>query len=520
MGASARALGVAELRAAIFQYLDQHTLTSAIRVSHGWWYTGRRLIWCDICSVALRYVEPHRRSEYGPLIRRLALQTRVAVKRDAANWAFPQLRILALHPSVAADPYLFAVTLACCGPLLGDISIIWSVPAVQANAGGVNAAVLGSSVAAAVAAAEAAVDAHMGVTSFVMNHDVLRRLAMLPNLRALHNRSSTVIGWVLEHTRMTLPTPFANLYHIDTMVRVADAPALIKLLSASGNVTELALCINAAGAHRATRNAMLYALADRLPQLRKLELRYSPGVLPAHAPAAEPHMPPPGSADALWLQAMHEFYSDDGGTGAAHETEAQRQAADDFAALRRLHALASLELRGAYVRMPAAAWRLMLAGMPRLTRLVVGRTCVLPPAALVIAGECCRELRELTLYMWRDLRRVLPGPPAPLSIMASAMRAILEHSTSSATSADGAGSVGDPADDADGGNAGGGYSGYGDVGGSYGGYGGGGGGCASVSLASSSTATATSASVLFPRLQWLGLLPLELEPPSPEQQAA
>jgi hypothetical protein len=255
--------------------------------------------------------------------------------------------------------------------------------------------------------------------------------------------------------------PFASLRCFSMKLAADDAPALIALLARPGTLAELSLdlAIASVAATHATYSAaaVVAALVTHLPQLRKLLLRLGRtygaydatdhwlggiGFDAASVFAIYPQPAPNEGASAVGHG--NNDYNNDDSDDANNMEDATGLAAtaaaatgplhrDVFVPLHRLRELTSLSLFGTHtVHMPdaglpdpaqqlalsndyhrhhgrrlrmyptdsdgAAAWRALLAGLPRLQRLAVGRPCTLPRAALAIVAECCRDVRELELH--------------------------------------------------------------------------------------------------------------------------
>ncbi len=376
-------MGVEEIRAEIFKMLDIRSLRSAMQVCHSWAGTAIRQLWSsqDVPSGALRIMHHSRRHVYGLAIRSLGLYSLKAAQRDTRHWDFPAVCRLAMHPKIAGAARLFDVTISRCGSVLEAVTFAFraELPAIAAGGYGGISRYNDDHIPP---------DERADSDSHWMHPSVFRSLARLPRLRALHTRA-LVPGAAMQQLREAVPTPFAALRKYHSWVLLADWPALVDMLAQAGTLTDLTLIVDRSATgfarlapvdERALRIAALEATSRRLPrQLQRLE--------PTFYPELVPH---------------DEFNAADA-----------RLVADDFTVLGKLGALTTLAIDGGYVRISTdAAWRRSLGCLPRLQRLRLGATCRLPPSALVAAGECCRELRELSLNMWSAVLDVLDYAPA------------------------------------------------------------------------------------------------------------
>jgi hypothetical protein len=391
MDACTRALGLEEVRTEIITMLDARSLRSAMHVSRSWARTAVRQLWRsqDVPSRALRTVRPSRRHVYAPAIRSLALYSPKAAQRDARHWDFPGIRRLSVHPQLAGAVRRFEVTLGRCGAVLDAVAFAFraELPAIAAGGyGGISRA----------NNEHLPADERAGRQTHTMHPNVLCALARLPRLRALHANALVTGSGVQQLLHAGMPSPFATLTKYHSWVLLADWPALVDMLAQASSLTDLTLIVDrwrsgldplTPVAEHALRNAALLATAQRLPrQLQRLELVFHPALVANENSAADVQL-----------------------------------VSDDFAVLAELGALTALVIRGGYVRVNTdAAWRRFLGRLPRLQRLGLGATCRLPPAALVALGECCRELRELSLNMWSAVVVAIDHIPAVRSFSAVA----------------------------------------------------------------------------------------------------
>jgi hypothetical protein len=308
------------------------------------------------------------RHVYWPAVRSLGLYSLKAAQRDTRYWDFPAIRRLAMHPKIAGAARLFDVTISRCGAALEAVTFAFRAELLAIAAGGYGGISRYND-------DHIPPDERADSDSHWMHPSVFRTLARLPRLRTLHTRALVPCS-AMQQLRAAVPTPFAALRKYHSWVLLADWPALVDMLAQAGTLTDLTLIVdrNATGVarlapvdERAVRIAALKAMARRLPrQLQRLELAFYPELVP------------------------HD----------EHNATDVHLVADDFTVLGELGALTTLAINGGYVRVSTdAAWRRFLGRLPRLQRLRLGAACRLPPTALVAAGQCCRELRELALNM-------------------------------------------------------------------------------------------------------------------------
>jgi hypothetical protein len=232
-------LAVAEIRAAVIEYLEPRDLFATALVCQSWARSALWILWREPAPGALRLISADRRAIYGPAIVTLKL-TKPTIADAAGGWHFPRVKRLDLHYSIVDKPAVLRVLLERCGPRPDRVVISrhFDDP-------------------------DEPHDSHLYHN--LLDGRVLQLLAERAGLADVTLGDLQTGRACIEHVRSCVPAPFAPLARLSASIDAVDADAFLSLPAAPA-LAALELCLSSGG------GPVVQAVARHQPQLRELLL--------------------------------------------------------------------------------------------------------------------------------------------------------------------------------------------------------------------------------------------------------